>query len=552
MNQLDIAIQTLSRAIQTGQIGTPVAARVVAHVVVDHGRLQRLTVHTIEQLGRWFGGPPQRIDAMGNIESGHISTLTSFGGGQTALVSVGTSATDRPLLEAVVWGNRGILSWQPDGVSPAVATEDVEPNLSKEAVVMLQPLQASLESGRAANSVHDTASESHHVSRKVVAQQPPYGVLLVSGDHTHQPGYAESLVADNRCKLIGLTDENDVTPRRSRLNRQMAKRLGIPFLPDLQVALRRDDVHIVSICAEPSRRGKIILQAIEAKKHPYLDKPFATSLADSDAIVAATRNTGVVTNMWSLVRSDTAMRMREAVRSGQLGNLTAFHADLCFAKGPGGTAKLGKPRNETSVPKRYELADSKRELSNVGVYPLVSLLWLTGKRVRRVCATTGNYFFKEHQSNDMEDFGQMLLELDDGMIASISAGRTGWRSHRSYGVNRISLIGRKAAMTFDAHRPRVTVWSDVEPWTAPERDPEDPMGMWGGPKDARFDPQPKSAWITPSGADRSDAMYFLDCVEHGRQSDVSAELAAQTTEILLAAYQSATTGKAVMIPLPRA
>jgi len=310
-------------------------------------------------------------------------------------------------------------------------------------------------------------------------------------------------------------------------------------------------VHIVSICAEPIRRGKIIVQAVEAKKHVYLDKPLATSLSDVDVIVAATRKTGVVANMWSLVRSDMAMRIREAVQSGQLGDLTAFHADLCFAKGLGGTAQLGKTRKETPAPKRYELVDSKREFSNVGVYPLVALLWLTGKRVRRVCATTGNYFFKEHQSNDMEDFGQMLLELDDGMIASISAGRTGWRSHPSYGMDRVHLIGTKAAVTFDAHCPRVNVWADVEPWTAPERDSEDPMGMWGGPKDARFEPKPKLDWVTTSDAGSSDAKYFLDCVEQGRQSDVSVDLAGQTTEILLAAYRSATTGKAVMVPLPR-
>ena len=551
MIQLDMAIQTFNKAIQTGQIGTPVAARVVAHVVADHGWLQRLSVHTIEKLGRWFGGPPRRIDAMGNMESGHVSTLSSFGGGQTALVSVGTNATDRPLLEVVVWGNRGILSWQPDGVSSADATEDVEPNLSKEAAAMLQPLQASLESALTVNRARAHDSESNHTFQKVKAQKPPYGLLLVSGDHTHQPGYAESLVADKRCKLIGLTDETEVTPRRRRLNWQMAKRLEIPFLPDLQAALRRDDVHIVSICAEPIRRGKIIVQAVEAKKHVYLDKPLAASLSDVDAILATTRNNGVVANMWSLVRSDMAMRMREVVQSGQLGDLIAFHADLCFAKGLGGMAQLDKPRIETPIPKRYELVDSKRELSNVGVYPLVTLLWLTGKRVRRVCATTGNYFFKEHQANDMEDFGQMLLELDDGMIASISAGRTGWRSYPSYGMDRVHLIGTKAAVTFDAHSPRVNVWADVEPWMAPEHDSEDPMGMWGGPKDARFEPKPKLDWITASDAGSSDAKYFLDCVEQGRQSDVYVDLAGQTTEILLAAYRSATTGKAVMVPLPR-
>ena len=37
----------------------------------------------------------------------------------------------------------------------------------------------------------------------------------------------------------------------SAIARQLADRLGIPVLPNLDEALRRDDVHIVSICAEP-------------------------------------------------------------------------------------------------------------------------------------------------------------------------------------------------------------------------------------------------------------------------------------------------------------
>jgi myo-inositol 2-dehydrogenase / D-chiro-inositol 1-dehydrogenase len=52
------------------------------------------------------------------------------------------------------------------------------------------------------------------------------------------------------------------------LNERLAKRLGIPVLPDLDAALRREDVQIVSICAEPMRRGRIILRAAEAGKAP--------------------------------------------------------------------------------------------------------------------------------------------------------------------------------------------------------------------------------------------------------------------------------------------
>jgi len=94
------------------------------------------------------------------------------------------------------------------------------------------------------------------------------------------------------------------------------------------------------------------------------------------------------------------------------------------------------------VPDRFELADSKRELSNVGVYPLVQLLSLVGRNVRRVTATTGNYFFAEHQRNNMEDFGQMLLELE---------GETWNREHSKPGnvpggsqIGNLSLFGAQS------------------------------------------------------------------------------------------------------------
>ncbi len=80
----------------------------------------------------------------------------------------------------------------------------------------------------------------------------------------------------------------------------------------------------------------------------------------------------------------------------------------------------------------------------------------------------------------------------------------------------------------------------------------DPMGMWGGPKDQAYEPRAKLAWITPSAeASSTDAGYFLDCIEAGRESDVSVSLAAAATEVLLAAYTSAQSGQTVDLPLPR-
>jgi predicted dehydrogenase len=69
------------------------------------------------------------------------------------------------------------------------------------------------------------------------------------------------------------------------------------------------------------------------------------------------------------------------------------------------------------------------------------------------------------------------------------------------------------------------------------------MGMWAGPKAPEHTAAPKQSWITPPAAGpAADATHFLDALEAGRPSDVPAATAAAATEILLAAYRSASQG----------
>jgi predicted dehydrogenase len=219
---------------------------------------------------------------------------------------------------------------------------------------------------------------------------------------------------------------------------------------------------------------------------------------------------------------------------------------LTFAKGPAGTVRIDRPRRESATPRRFETADSKRELFNVGVYPLALLEWLLSRPVRRVRCSTGNYFFAEHQRNDMEDFAALLLELDGELTVSLAVGRTGWRSHPMGGLNHACLVGTRGATTVDAYRPRCDVWADEMPWLPPRIDPEDPMGFW---KSTMEKAQTKNAWITPSYADPSDVAHFLDCIQQGTRSDVSAQVGADVVRTLMAAYRSAATGQFVELSM---
>ena len=374
--------------------------------------------------------------------------------------------------------------------------------------------------------------------------EEPLGVLLVGGGRSHQENYAPLFRADSRCRLVALADEKDVPRSRERWNRELARTLDVPYLPDLGAALERPDTQIASVCVEPERRGRVGTLCARAGKHVYMDKPLAANLEDAAALVRAVRERGVRSQMFSLVRAPWAQRARRIVESGQLGDLVGIHCDLLFAKGPAGTAPAA-PRQEKYPPRRFTFVDSKRELFTTGVYSIGLLRWLTGREVKRVHATTQNYFFKEHRANDVEDFGAAVLTLEGGLTGSITAGRIGWMSHPQGGPVEIDLIGSRGSARVDAYRPRIEVSSDAPPWTSPPRSPEDPMGFWSSTRQAAGERQ-KHAWVVAAPEEGpSDPSYFVDCIVEKRESDVNVTDGQAILEALFACYRSAASGAPV-------
>jgi myo-inositol 2-dehydrogenase / D-chiro-inositol 1-dehydrogenase len=377
-----------------------------------------------------------------------------------------------------------------------------------------------------------------------------YGILLVTGSHTHQENYGAAFAADPRCKIVAVTDEPAVGKRRRDLNERLARKLGVPYVADLDEALKRKEVSVVSICAEPERRARIAIRCAKAGKHLYLDKSLAPRLEETDALVAAVNKAGVRSQMFTLVTTPSAAQARSLLKDGRLGTLRALHADTFFAKGKTGTAELGSPRKEEFPPARHQLVEAKREFDNVGVYPLALIHWLTGKKFRTVYAVTGNYFFQEHQKNNVEDFGLLSGTLEDGVPVSVSAGRYGWTTHPGFGTNRLLMAGTRQSVLIDANRPRLEVYTDEAPWLPPRVHPEDPMGFWSSTQE-EVGARPKRGWVAAGPAARSDAAHFIDCLENDRDGEVSVTAAAHITEVLIAAYRSAARKEVVTLPLRR-
>ncbi len=374
-----------------------------------------------------------------------------------------------------------------------------------------------------------------------------YGVLLAGGGMSHQENYGPGFAADARARIVAVTDEREVDARRHRLNRAFAEQMGAPYIPDLDEALGRDDVDLVSNCVSFERRAPVGVRCAEAGKHVYFDKPLATTREDAEALVEAVRAAGVHSQMFSQIGRPWAQRARLALRAGAVGELQAVHCDLLFAKGHGGTADLAKPRRESYPPTRFTFPDVKREVWTTAVYSLVFFRWLTGRPFESVYATTGNFFFEEHQRAGVEDFGALTLTLEGGLTATLTAGRIGWRSHPSYGPVQARLAGDRGSVWIDAHRPRLEVAGARSCWEAPPRDPLDPMGFWKSTQE-RAEVQPKPAWAVPPTLEPlSDQRLFLDALEAGRDGEVRVQDGAAATNAMLGAYESAASGKLIRL-----
>ncbi len=376
-----------------------------------------------------------------------------------------------------------------------------------------------------------------------------YGVLLVGGNRTHQETHAVAFAADPRCELVAVTDAAGISDERAELDEALASEHGIPFVPDLGEALALPGIDIVSMCAAIEDRGEAAVACARAGKALFLDKPLAGSIEAARAIRDAINESGARNQMYSYTGLPWAVAAKECIDSGRIGELRAIHADVLFAKGRAGTAPEGAVRREKSPPERFTFIDAKREFFDLGVYSVGLCLWLVGRRATEVTAITGNHFFAPHVERDIEDFGAVAMQLEEGVVATATGGRIGYHSHPKGGPHKIVVVGSEGTETFDAWTPHIEISADEPYPTLPPPNPTDPMMMWRSTRTAGGNPA-KEAWVAL--ADESnwyplDIARFVNSLESGARPDVTVEEATGSLEVLLAAYESAARGETVRV-----
>ncbi|MGQ0570718.1 MAG: Gfo/Idh/MocA family protein [Armatimonadota bacterium] len=333
------------------------------------------------------------------------------------------------------------------------------------------------------------------------------GVLLASFESyagAHQRlMYAPAFARHPRCRIVAVADAADAPPAVHELNRREAEALGVPYVADLDAALGRDDVRIVSLCCSLARRPALVDRIARAGKALLIDKPMAGTIADAQAACAAVRPTGLLAQPAQHYRFDAAHQAaREQVARGRIGLPYAVHAEFLIATGRA-VAEMG-------------------ELRNFGCYPVDAIRAITGCAVRTVCATVTRALIPEAGEGAAEDFAFLAMTLDHGIIATTSVGRTSVQTHpRGYSGDRtMRIVGSHGVIAIDAHKPALRIYG---PERAEERS------------------------FAESSIDRQ-VHHLVRCAVGESDPDLTADDGLAVVAVIETAYESARQGRVLPVP----
>jgi myo-inositol 2-dehydrogenase / D-chiro-inositol 1-dehydrogenase len=276
------------------------------------------------------------------------------------------------------------------------------------------------------------------------------GVLLLSGVR-HQAGYAAVLAGHPRLRILGLVDEPGVADWMHGANAKLAARLGVPYTCDIDGALARDDVQLVSVCPEPTRHARLAARAARAGKHVLVDKPMALTLAECSALEAAVSHGGGRVTFVHRLFSPSIQKLRSMIDVGEIGLPWAVHVTWLAAGGLGGATV---EHDELVVDPALS---GGGELANFLSYPVGTIRYLTGLEVVTVHCVARSQTHAAHAARGVEDFAVLNLALERGVMATITVGRLAAGSVTGLGRFAIRLHGSHASAVVEEERPRVVV-----------------------------------------------------------------------------------------------
>ena len=293
----------------------------------------------------------------------------------------------------------------------------------------------------------------------------------------------------------------------------MGGKLGVAsehLYTDWEQMLAKEELDLVHICTPHDLHEPQAIAAMEAGAHVLLEKPIATSLEAVDRMSAVAGKTGrKLTVGHNQLFSAAHRAAMEQIRGGAIGSVF-----LVRSEGFGGSHVVG--RGVSQQWRTHAVAGGGGPLIDNGYHQVYTAVDYVGSPAIRVYAQIGRHI----QDIEVEDTALLLIEHANEATTSIQVG---W-SALAGAVSVNEIMGTEGQIRFGGGDAPVAVWRrETGTWSHPPVDAEgrDELGF---PLVVR---------------------HFVDAIENDGAVPVSAADGRHVLSIVLAAYESGRSGKAV-------
>lgn len=209
--------------------------------------------------------------------------------------------------------------------------------------------------------------------------------------------------------------------------------------------LIRQGVDVVHVCAPNDVHALYAEEAIHAGLHVVCEKPLATSVEDAARLTLMARDGDLVTGVPFVYRFYPMVReIRRRVAADPENRLWLLHGSYLqdWLAGPAASNWRVNPRR----------GGASRTFGDIGVHWCDLMEFVTGQRIARLSARTGNAFQRHGGAveNLTEDGAVLLFETDQGALGSLVVSQAGaGRCNRLW----FSFDGPNSAYSFDQEHP---------------------------------------------------------------------------------------------------
>jgi len=329
--------------------------------------------------------------------------------------------------------------------------------------------------------------------------------------------HAAAIGALPGARLMAVTD---VVPERARA---LAQRHGCAAEPSLGALLGREDVDVVSVCVPSGLHAQVGVQVAAAGKHLVVEKPIDVTLAAADRLIDAARAAGVVMTVISQHRFDPGLvELRRLLSDRSLGRLVLGEASTKWYR---------SQAYYDSAAWRGSWALDGGSLMNQGIHYVDLLRWCMGPvaEVSAVCAT------RDHQM-EAEDVALAVLRFRSGAVGTIVVSTAVFPGF----AQRLEISGTGGTVVVE----------DGEIVCRSLR-AEGPESGQRGSRAATSAAPPGGAAVPQAMDAASHAAQIADllaAIDDGRRPSVTGENGRAALEVVCAVYESASEGRAVVLP----